>query len=102
MDHMIALEIDDSMPSYVKASKVRFKIIGRVSIFPHNFTISGEILLIFFIYCRDWGALYFELSAFQNEAKWRLKNENEKYNSYSFASNAHKTHISGISYLRTT
>ena len=26
---------------------VRFKIIGRINIFPHNFTISRAILLIF-------------------------------------------------------
>ena len=39
--------IEEKRKEIIRLLKVRFKIIGRVNIFPYNFAISGAILQIF-------------------------------------------------------
>ena len=69
-----------------RSLKVRFRIICRVSIFRHNFTISGAILLFFSLIVKigeSYILSYLILKVMQNGA-WKTKMK--KYNFYSFAS----------------
>ena len=78
--------LKDAMNVGIKGFIVRFKIIGRVSIFPHNFSISGAILLIF-SYIVEIGERYilsFLILKMKQNGAWKTKMK--KYNFYSLAS----------------
>ena len=63
---------------FIYVLKVLFKIIGQVNIFPHNFAISGAILLIFW-YIAEIGErhiLCYLILKIKQSGAWKMKKKN--------------------------
>ena len=77
--------LNEMLISGNRSIKVRFRIIGRVSIFLHNFAISGAILLIFslVVEIEECYILSYLILKMKQNGDWKTKMK--KYNFYSFA-----------------
>ena len=96
--------IEEKRKEIIRLLKVRFKIIGRVIIFPYNFAISGATWLIF-SYIVEIGERYilsYLIFKVKQNGTWKTYKNIQKIRLLQFCINAHKMHISGINHLRPT